>query len=160
MRKYNLSGATFYPNILKYTQIHHKIVFIVLVKERFYIRGGSRGAHAPPKIGKNMILGVKSWFFTWNTQKKIPVSLCSAPPPPLLTWNPGSTPVYELFFIKKCKFHKFVTRVIKMINFITILNIDTPTWSLPTNTNVPKHTQNSYGMCYLHTTNIFFPTLF
>jgi hypothetical protein len=29
-----------------------------------------------------------------------------------------------------------------------------------TNTNVPKHTQNSYGMCYLHTTNIFLPTLF
>ena len=25
---------------------------------------------------------------------------------------------------------------------------------------VPKHTQNSYGMCYLHTTNIFLPTLF
>jgi hypothetical protein len=33
-----------------------------------------------------------------------------------------------------------------------IINIDTPTWPLPTNTNVPKHTQNSYGMCYLHTT--------
>ena len=32
-----------------------------------------------------------------------------------------------------------------MINFITIRNIDT-TWPLPTNTNVPKHTQNSYGM--------------
>ena len=29
-----------------------------------------------------------------------------------------------------------------------IINIDTPTWPLPTNTNVPKHTQNSYGMCY------------
>jgi hypothetical protein len=52
------------------------------------------------------------------------------------------------------------TRVIKMINFITIINIDTSTWPLPTNTNVPKHTQNSYGMCYLHTTNIFLPTLF
>jgi hypothetical protein len=50
----------------------------------------------------------------------------------------------KLFFIKKFKFHKFVTRVIKMINFITIINIDTPTWPLPTNTNVPKHTQNSY----------------
>jgi hypothetical protein len=47
-----------------------------------------------------------------------------------------------------------------MINFITIINIDTPTWPLPTNTNVPKHTQNSYGMCYLHATNIFLPTLF
>jgi hypothetical protein len=46
-----------------------------------------------------------------------------------------------------------------MINFIAIINIDTPTWPLPTNTNVPKHTQNSYGMCYLHTTNIFLPTL-
>jgi hypothetical protein len=48
-----------------------------------------------------------------------------------------------------------------MVNFITIINIDT-TWPLPTNTNVPKHTQNSYGtcMCYLHTTNIFLPTLF
>jgi hypothetical protein len=45
-----------------------------------------------------------------------------------------------------------------MINFITIINIDT-TWPLPTNTNVPKHTQNSYGMCYLHTTNVFLPTL-
>jgi hypothetical protein len=54
------------------------------------------------------------------------------------------------------------SRVIKMINFITIIyiNIDTPTWPLPTNTNVPKHTQNSYGMCYLHTTNIFLQTLF
>ena len=62
--------------------------------------------------------------------------------------------LYELFFIKKIKFHNFVTRVIKMINFITIINIDT-TWPLPTNTNVHKHTQNSYGMCYLHTTNIF-----
>ena len=40
-----------------------------------------------------------------------------------------------------------------------IINIDTPTWPLPTNTNVPKHTQNSYGMCYLHTTNIFHPTV-
>jgi hypothetical protein len=49
-----------------------------------------------------------------------------------------------LFFIKKFKFHKFVKRVFKMINFITIINIDTPTWPLPTNTNVPKHTQNSY----------------
>ena len=33
-----------------------------------------------------------------------------------------------------------------MINFITIINIDTPTWPLPTNTNVPKHTQNSFGI--------------
>jgi hypothetical protein len=41
-----------------------------------------------------------------------------------------------------------------------IINIDTPTWPLPTNTNVPKHTQNAYGMCYLHTTNIFHTTLF
>ena len=40
-----------------------------------------------------------------------------------------------------------------------IINIDTPTWPLPTHTNVPKHTQNSYGMCYLHTTNIFHTTL-
>ena len=55
------------------------------------------------------------------------------------------------FSLKKFKFYKFVTRVIKMINFTTIINIDTPTWPLPTNTNVPKHTQNSYGMCYLHT---------
>jgi hypothetical protein len=31
-------------------------------------RGGSRG-RAPPKIGKNMIFGVKSWFFTRNTPK-------------------------------------------------------------------------------------------
>ena len=46
-----------------------------------------------------------------------------------------------------------------MINFTTIINIDT-TWPLPTNTNVPKHAQNSYDMCYLHTTNIFLPTLF
>jgi hypothetical protein len=36
-----------------------------------------------------------------------------------------------------------------MINFITIINIDTPTWLLPTNTNVPKHTQNSYGIIYI-----------
>ena len=47
-----------------------------------------------------------------------------------------------------------------MINFITIINIDTPTWPLPTNTNVPKHNENSYGMCYLHTTNIVHTTLF
>jgi hypothetical protein len=38
-----------------------------------------------------------------------------------------------------------------MINCITIINIAT-TWPLPTNTKVPKHTQNSYGMCDLHTT--------
>ena len=94
-------GVTFYTNTHKYTQIHHKIVFILLVK--------------------------------------------------------GSI---RIIFHKKIKFHKFVSRVIKMINFITIINIDTPTWPLPTNTNVPKHTQNSYGMCYLHTTNIFLPTLF
>ena len=37
-----------------------------------------------------------------------------------------------------------------MINFITIINIDIPTWPLPTNTNVPKHTQNSYGMYYIY----------
>ena len=66
--------------------------------------------------------------------------------------------LYELFFIRKFKFHKFVTRIIKMIN--VVINIDTPTWPLPTNTNVPKHTQNSYGMCYLHTTIIFLLTLF
>ena len=53
---------------------------------------------------------------------------------------------YELFFIKRFKFHNFVTRVIKMINFITSIQ---RTWPLSTNTNVPKHTQNSYGMCYL-----------
>ena len=42
-----------------------------------------------------------------------------------------------------------------------IINIDTPTcMATPTNTNIPKHTQNSYGMCYLHTTNIFHTTLF
>jgi hypothetical protein len=35
-----------------------------------------------------------------------------------------------------------------MINFITIININT-TWPLPTNTNVPKHTQNSYGTLYV-----------
>ena len=41
-----------------------------------------------------------------------------------------------------------------------IINIDTPTcMATPTNTNIPKHTQNSYGMCYLHTTNIFHPAL-
>jgi hypothetical protein len=41
-----------------------------------------------------------------------------------------------------------------------IINIDTPTFmATPTNTNIPKHTQNSYGMCYLHTTNIFHPAL-
>ena len=45
-----------------------------------------------------------------------------------------------------------------MINFITIINIDTPTRPLPTNTNVPKHTQNSYGMCYLYN-KLFLPTL-
>ena len=83
----------------KCTQIHHKIVFIVLVKGSIWI-----------------------------------------------------------IFHKKFKFHKFVKRVIKMINFITIINIDTPTWPLPTNTNV--HTQNAYDMCYLHTTNISLPTLF
>ena len=32
--------------------------------------------------------------------------------------------LYELFFIKKFKFHKFVARVIKMINFITISILD------------------------------------
>ena len=46
-----------------------------------------------------------------------------------------------------------------MINFITIINIDTPTWPLPTNTNVPKHTQNSYGMCYLYNKYISSNTL-
>ena len=32
--------------------------------------------------------------------------------------------LYELFFINKFKFHKFVTRVIKTINFITISILD------------------------------------
>ena len=100
------AGATFYlntpkhtQNTLKYTQIHHKIVFIVLVK------------------GSNL---------------------------------------YELFFIKKLKFHKFVTRVIKMINYIYYKHRYTNMAA----SNKYKHTQNSYGMCYLHTTNIFLPTLF
>ena len=35
--------------------------------------------------------------------------------------------IYQLFFLKNFKFHKFVTRVIKMIYSITIINIDTPT---------------------------------
>ena len=30
------------------------------------------------------------------------------------------------------------------------VSYNTPTWPLPTNTNVPKYTQNAYGMCYLH----------
>jgi hypothetical protein len=76
---------------------------------------------------------------------------------PIYPNTPKYTQIHhELFFIYKFKFHNFVTRVIKIINFITIINIDTPTWPLSTNTNVPKHTQNSYGMCYLHITNIFF----
>ena len=45
-----------------------------------------------------------------------------------------------------------------MINFIIIINIDRPTLPFPTNTNV--HSQNAYDMYYLHTTNIFLPTLF
>jgi hypothetical protein len=46
-----------------------------------------------------------------------------------------------------------------IINFITIINIDTPTWPFPQIQMYPK-TQNAYGMCYLHTTKIFLPTLF
>ena len=94
------------------------------------------------------------YMFNFSSQKHhVPV---------IIHWNKSYLLYYlkilcELFFIKKFKFHK---RVIKMINFITIINIDTPTWPLPTNTNVSKHTQNSYGMCYLHTTNIFLSTLF
>ena len=57
--------VTFYTNTHKYTQIHHKIVFILLVK--------------------------------------------------------GSI---RIIFHKKIKFHKFVSRVIKMINFITISILD------------------------------------
>ena len=97
-----LKYTQIYPHTPKYTQIHHKIVCIVLVKGSVWI-----------------------------------------------------------IFHKKFKFHKFVTRVIKMINFITIINIDTPTWPLPQIQMYPK-TQNSYGtcMCYLHTTQIFLPTLF
>ena len=37
MLVYNLKGVTFYPNTPKYTQIHHKMVFIVLVKGSIWI---------------------------------------------------------------------------------------------------------------------------
>jgi hypothetical protein len=46
-----------------------------------------------------------------------------------------------------------------MINFITIINIDT-TWPLPTNSNVPKHTQNSYGVWFTYNKYISSNTLF
>jgi hypothetical protein len=41
-------------------------------------RGGAPGEH-PPKIEKIWFFGVKSWFFTRNTQF-------------FLSWNPGSAP--------------------------------------------------------------------
>ena len=44
-----------------------------------------------------------------------------------------------------------------MINFMTIINIDTPKRPLPTNTNVPS--QNSYSMCYLYNKYISSNTL-
>ena len=46
------------------------------------IRGGS-GAH-PPKIGKNTIFCVKSWFFTRNTSKDF--FKCTPLPPNLKSW--------------------------------------------------------------------------
>ena len=67
-----------------------------------YNRGGSRGGASTrvrpppsPLLEKIWFFGVKSWFFTRNTQNfsRLPpfgAIFLSTPP---LTWNPGSAPV-------------------------------------------------------------------
>ena len=61
---------------------------------------GGRTRRAPPlKLEKIWFFGVKSWFFTRNTQNNFPPPSArrnffkGAPP---LTWNPGSTPDINL----------------------------------------------------------------
>ena len=56
--------------------------------------GGAHPAHAPLKLEKIWLFGVKSWFFIRNTPNIFPPPSARrnffkcAPPP--LTWNPGS----------------------------------------------------------------------
>ena len=90
----------------KYTQIHHKILFTVLVKGSIWIIFHKKNSN----------------FINLSQDWRVPV--------------------------------------IKMINFITIINIDTPTWPLPTNTNVPKHTQNSYGIQQIYFLHFYLFILF
>ena len=59
---------------------------------------GAHRARAPLKLEKIWFFGVKSWFFTRNTQKHFASPSArrnffkSAP----LTWNPGSAPDIDL----------------------------------------------------------------
>ena len=58
------------------------------------IQRGRNRLPRPPKIGKNMIFCVQSWFFTRNTP--------NIPHPPPLTWNPESAPGYKCTECYKC----------------------------------------------------------
>ena len=66
----------------------------------YSIPGADPGG-TPPKIGKNMIFGVQSWFFTRNTPKMFAPSSARrnffkcAP----LTRNPGSAPAFPVLRI-------------------------------------------------------------
>ena len=112
-------------NILKLKDFFNKLGVLIDGDFKFgvLLRGGSRGSTRrppPTKIGKNMVFGVKSWFFTRNTKNIFaPPSVIGknmiffgvkswfftrntptifAPPSALrnffkftpLTWNPGS----------------------------------------------------------------------
>jgi hypothetical protein len=106
--------------------VHFSVVIcliqMVVTEVQGRIQGGAHPARGPPKIGKKKYFGVKSWFFTRNTQTNF------APPSAIgrnmifwrkivifhtkypkhfraslrsvqffqvrpLTWNPGSAPV-------------------------------------------------------------------
>ena len=81
------------------------------VKSWFFTWNTPKISRAPPKIGKIFFFFVNSWFFTRNTPKMFapPFSRrnfykCAPPPPPLLTWNPGSAPGICLFHVVWTKF--------------------------------------------------------
>ena len=58
-------------------------------------RGGTPGTPPPPpKIGKNMIFCIKSWFYTQNTPKMFATRFARRNffNAPIVTWNRGSAP--------------------------------------------------------------------
>jgi hypothetical protein len=69
--------------------------------------GGGRTRYVPPKIGENMIFGIKSWFFTQNTPKIFapPSARCNffkyAPSASLKSW---SCPWFSRWDCKVCLF--------------------------------------------------------
>ena len=63
--------------------------------------GHTRRVPPPPlKLEKIRFFGVKSWFLTRNTPKKLAPpparrNFFNCPPPPTPTWNPGSVPGFD-----------------------------------------------------------------